>query len=236
MPTSTGGGAVTSQSQVAANTIGSSQIIDTEIVNADISASAAIVDTKLAQIATASKVSGAALTSLASIPAGAGVIPAANVPSGADLVLFVAPASGKFTATVEAEAIFDVMSFADGSTQYWEQTVKVPIGATSISSIVLLYKRQNTGNLFMRFRLAHFDAATVGDAEVQDATDTGAAYAGGAADSTLGRLTVPTTSYDGLPAISANDIIAMEIQRLGGNASDTYASAFVVYGVEWTFA
>jgi hypothetical protein len=52
----------------------------TGIVNADVSNSAAIADTKLAQITTASKVSGAALTSLASIPAGAGVIPAANVP------------------------------------------------------------------------------------------------------------------------------------------------------------
>jgi hypothetical protein len=50
------------------------------IVNADIDASAAIADTKLAQISTAGKVSGAALTGLASIPSGAGVIPAANVP------------------------------------------------------------------------------------------------------------------------------------------------------------
>lgn len=51
------------------------------IENADISDTAAIADTKLAQIATASKVSGAALTSLSSIPSGAGVIPSANLPS-----------------------------------------------------------------------------------------------------------------------------------------------------------
>lgn len=49
------------------------------IVNADINASAAIVDTKLATISTAGKVSGAALTSLASIPVGAGIIPSANL-------------------------------------------------------------------------------------------------------------------------------------------------------------
>ncbi len=53
----------------------------TAIVNAEIDAAAAIVDTKLAQIATGGKVSGAALTSLASIPAGAGTIPAANLPA-----------------------------------------------------------------------------------------------------------------------------------------------------------
>lgn len=51
------------------------------ITNANISASAAIVDTKLAQITTASKVSGTAITGLASLPAGAGVIPSANLPA-----------------------------------------------------------------------------------------------------------------------------------------------------------
>lgn len=51
------------------------------ITNAKISSSAAIVDTKLAQITTAGKVSGAALTSLANIPAGAGTVPLANIPS-----------------------------------------------------------------------------------------------------------------------------------------------------------
>lgn len=41
----------------------------------------AVPDSVLAQITTASKVSGAALTSLGSIPAGAGTIPDANIPS-----------------------------------------------------------------------------------------------------------------------------------------------------------
>lgn len=44
----------------------------------NIKANAGIVDTMLAQITTASKVSGTALTGLASIPAGAGDIPTAN--------------------------------------------------------------------------------------------------------------------------------------------------------------
>lgn len=47
--------------------------------NDNIKAGAGIVDTKLSQISTAGKVSGAALTSLASVPAGAGYLPAANV-------------------------------------------------------------------------------------------------------------------------------------------------------------
>lgn len=52
------------------------------IVNADISGSAGIADSKLAQITTASKVSGAALTSLSSTPSGAGLIPIANLATG----------------------------------------------------------------------------------------------------------------------------------------------------------
>ncbi len=50
--------------------------------NDNISGSAAIADTKLAQVTTAGKVSGAALTTLTSVPAGAGVIPLANIATG----------------------------------------------------------------------------------------------------------------------------------------------------------
>jgi len=52
------------------------------ITNDDIKSTAAIVDTKLAQITTASKVSGAAITNLANIPSGAGAIPSVNIDSG----------------------------------------------------------------------------------------------------------------------------------------------------------
>lgn len=50
------------------------------IVNADVDPSAAIVDTKLAQITTTNKVSGTAISNLASIPSGAGLLPFANIP------------------------------------------------------------------------------------------------------------------------------------------------------------
>lgn len=49
------------------------------ISNVNISGSAAIADSKLAQITTASKVSGAALTSMGSLPSGAGQIPVENL-------------------------------------------------------------------------------------------------------------------------------------------------------------
>lgn len=53
-------------------------LVNGNIDNANIKAAAGIVDTKLAQITTASKVSGAALTSLTNIPSAAGVIPNIN--------------------------------------------------------------------------------------------------------------------------------------------------------------
>jgi len=51
----------------------------TQIVNADISTIAAIADTKLASITTASKVNGSAITGLANIPSDGGTIPGANL-------------------------------------------------------------------------------------------------------------------------------------------------------------
>lgn len=69
------------KSNIKTGAVGTDEILDGEIVNADISTSAGIVDTKLATISTAGKVSGAALTSLSSIPVGAGAIPTANLPT-----------------------------------------------------------------------------------------------------------------------------------------------------------
>lgn len=54
-------------------------LVNGNIENVNIKAGAAIADTKLATISTAGKVSGAALTSLSSIPSGAGTVPLANI-------------------------------------------------------------------------------------------------------------------------------------------------------------
>lgn len=69
----------------------SADIKDGEIVNTDISPSAAIDDAKLAEINDANKVDGAALKGLANIPAGAGIIPAANLPGGSDTFEILKP-------------------------------------------------------------------------------------------------------------------------------------------------
>lgn len=79
------------------------QILNGIIVNDDINSAAGIVDTKLATIATAGKVSGAALTLLANIPAGAGVLPSANLPS----FLMSLLKSGSGTSTTTTNHLLD---------------------------------------------------------------------------------------------------------------------------------
>lgn len=58
--------------------------VNGNIDNSNISGSAAIVDSKLAQISTASKVSGAALTALNNVPSGASQLPVVNGGTGQD--------------------------------------------------------------------------------------------------------------------------------------------------------
>lgn len=60
------------------NLIDSATVSVSNIINSDLSGSAGITNANLAQITTASKVSGAAITLLTSVPSGAGVLPLAN--------------------------------------------------------------------------------------------------------------------------------------------------------------
>ena len=54
-------------------------LVNGNLDNNNISLTAGIVDSKLDTISTAGKVSGAALTSLSSVPSGAGYLPSANM-------------------------------------------------------------------------------------------------------------------------------------------------------------
>lgn len=89
------------------------------IENADISNSAAIADSKLAQITTAAKVSGAAITLLTSLPSGAGVIPSANLPSSTGVINLIIDGGG------------DAISTGIKSDLY------IPFGATITSATLL---------------------------------------------------------------------------------------------------
>ena len=69
------------------------------ITNANISGAASISDSKLAQITTAGKVSGASFTLLGSTPSGGGVMPAENLGSGTPSSSTFLRGDGAWTAT-----------------------------------------------------------------------------------------------------------------------------------------
>lgn len=102
------------------------------ITNSDINSSASIADTKLAQITTASKVSGAALTSLSSIPSGAGTIPSANLPAQVGIgTIDTVSDDSTTTATTDGFAISTATS-SNGALDYVRITV-VANGSTFYS-------------------------------------------------------------------------------------------------------
>ncbi len=108
------------------------------ILNADLAGS--IADSKLNQITTASKVSGAALTSLASIPAGAGVIPSANLPSSGGLAMVGTNRTDPSTSSnVLAEVIaISGMSIADADWLVIKAIIHKTTANTSASIKMLL--------------------------------------------------------------------------------------------------
>ena len=109
------------------------------ITDANISASANIADTKLAQITTASKVSGASLTSLASIPGGAGVIPVANIDTGTTankIVQLTAAAKlpavdGSLLTSIYISSILDYGTSTGTGTSKAQTALKIAYGTTT---------------------------------------------------------------------------------------------------------
>ena len=100
------------------------------IGNSNLSSSIVITDSKLAQITSASKVSGTALTGLASIPSGAGVVPAANLPSqyASSVVLNVYNTSTQsISASTWTQRTFGTV--LEDSNSYWASNTYTPLTA-----------------------------------------------------------------------------------------------------------
>jgi hypothetical protein len=233
MPNATSGPIITGQAQIGASTVNSAAIVDLEIVNADISASAGIVDTKLATISTPGKVSGAALTSLASIPSGAGLIPTANLPSLGDSKVMILPKEVEvFNATVTNAAVgsvnVPVISNANGSASTFYAAIRVPDGKTGIASIKLLYRRDFTGN--MRFAVTVQRTDT--DAAGGNSSDTDTReYASSGSDGVVDAVTLNAACYDGITSIDQDDLLGINITRAANHANDTYEGTLLLLGI-----
>lgn len=127
------------------------------IVNADISASAAIADSKLATISTTGKVSGAALTSLNTIPSGAGVIPSANLPASS-----VARATLVFGEDVNlGQAVYIATTTVASSSIAFTGTTRdhsifgsPAVGTATSAQQVMLYSRMDTFSVLLKYNTA----------------------------------------------------------------------------------
>lgn len=101
------------------------------ITDANIASNAAISDSKLSQITTASKVSGAAVTLLTSLPAGAGIIPSANLPSTTgSTVQIVNTITGAFSSGTTAIPLDDTIPQITEGTEFMTLAI-TPTSATN---------------------------------------------------------------------------------------------------------
>lgn len=149
--------------------------------------------------------------------------------------VYVLPGSGLTNGTVSQTSAIPDLTFPDGVTSYWNTAVMVPAGAVGIDSIKVYYRRQSTGNLFLRFFSAKWDMDNLGSVKVLDETDVFTAYAGGANNGSLGAIVVPPGAYNGLGVINEGDLVGVYMIRDGGGVNDTYDANWLVVAIQYNF-
>lgn len=127
------------------------------------------------------------------------------------------------------------MDFTNNADDLIIYPFRVPRAATGISSIKVIYKRDSTGNLYLRFHTSKVDNDASGSSITEDDTDTATTYAGGASDGTTGLITVPSGAYNGLSGVDEGDLLNVMVLRDGTNGSDTYEASWNVIGVQVIF-
>lgn len=157
------------------------------IDNTNLSASAGIVDTKLAQITTASKVSGAALTSLSSVPSGAGLLPVANVDTGTTAnKIVILNGSAQLPAvdgslltslTATLGSIKDYGTSASTGTAKTQANLKIAYGQVTLSSgLAQITNLSFTSSSTFQAFVARVNSSDVSQAIQVKSYDSGAAF------------------------------------------------------------
>lgn len=199
------------------STIVTGDISDGTIVNVDVSASAGIVDTKLATISTAGKVSGAALTSLASTPSGAGIIPVANLGSGS-------PSSSNFLRGDGSFAVagnYTLISSTSVSANTTSGSITISAGKT-YKVIIEITMGASIGSMFLR---------------VNNDTDT--QYGWNNTVLTMGTSPTEThTGHDAIDYIQISSTVQANNPFIAEALLSTYASVYDLHiigsGVTWS--
>jgi hypothetical protein len=139
------------------------------------------------------------------------------------------------TAAASSTDIIPAVKFDDTNTDRWKLSTVIPTGKTGIASIVVYYMKSGaaSGNLRLVFYTSVLDLDTLGADDTQDVTDTLTTYTN--ANTELDTVTVPSGAYNGL-TIAAGDLFSISIERLGGDASDTFTSDWDVIAVKITWS
>lgn len=154
------------------------------------------------------------------------------------IFLFVSP--GEFSPTTNTSLTtgltLPLLSFADGVTGDALCSIRFPATAKSISSIKVLYTREVSANLRLRFNSGYIDRSGLPYTTTEDASDTTTTYTSTGSDNKIDSFTVPAGAYSTTGSGEEGDIFSFAIIREGGEAADTYNQAWNVVGVEITFA
>ncbi len=126
------------------------------------------------------------------------------------------------------------MIFADAVEDSAAYDCPVPFGATALSAASVMYLRNATGNLYLKFFF--WKTPGGGGAVTSDVTDAYTTYAVTASAGNTGVITIPSAAFNGLGAIAAGDVVSVLVQRDATNAADTTNSAWLPNAVKFTFS
>ncbi len=131
-----------------------------------------------------------------------------------------------------------VVIYNDAASQVASFSVKVPAGATSISSVEVIYENNVSSVLVVRLQLfptALIDRSAFPHSAIED-FGTAEDLAGSSTTGQWNSLTLASQGYDGIGTIAAGDIITFGLRRVGSAAEDTWGTDFRVAGLLVIFA
>ena len=175
---------------------------------------------------------------------GAGVDPTFQAAAGGgDKVIFV-PAgamigrqAGVSYGGSAGQAQIGVISMSDAATENVTASAKVPLGTTSISSVVVIAVNGVSSSVVrLTFTTVRIDTDAAGTAFSTDLGGVETSYTSAAVTTGTFRITVPAADYGALTGIDVDDVISLDIERAGASASDTWNTEFEIIGVLFTFA
>lgn len=111
--------------------------------------------------------------------------------------------------------------------------ITIPNFYETISSIKIFYKRQSTGNAYLRFRISHTDVDNPPASQTSD-VDSLTAYAGSGTDGKYDSFTIPAAAYNAL-TFDSGDILGIKVERDAADALDTYESDLQIAFVQIVF-